>query len=83
MQMQAIIESYILWSKAVEENGLDGECEKPTENFVNGTYAILVLDVFHEFCFYLFWIHSLPSIGVELISANLLEDSKGVVVNLV
>ena len=83
MQMQAIIESYILWSKAVEENGLDGECEKPVEDFVDGMYSILVLDIFREFHFYLFWIHSLPSIGLESISANLLDDSKGIVANLV
>lgn len=47
-QMPAIIEAYLLWSEAVEENGLDGECKKPAEELVEGKYSIDVLDIFCE-----------------------------------
>lgn len=54
LQMGDIIEAYILWNENVEKNGLDGECDKPPIESVEGKYPIHVLDVFRKFCFLLF-----------------------------
>jgi hypothetical protein len=51
VQMLAIIEAYMLWSKAMGENGLDVECKKFADKLVDGKYPIHVLNVFCGFSF--------------------------------